>query len=266
MRPLVVALLVMTAACEAEQRVAVPDVELTSDEWPPAGPLPTAIPEDEPFDVRLVRLDPSTHEGQERVCDVAWAGRLVRLGAGARTAYPVPVSRRRLIRCRAATGEGWGDLIFDADSAALASYVETGDRIRVRVLPGRGFEGHPLLAFVAAIDHIELAPRREPVVPIGAPMEQLVRGGGTNQVHPCAIAYVGGIEPIAGAEEGAAEETHRVQIRCRHAAGADWLELRFPRVTAPSALRLRRGVVIPVRLLDADGGADGLPTARYEGP
>ena len=266
MRRLLSTLLVLTAACEAEERIEVPDVPLTTDQWPPAAPLPDAMPEDEPFDVRLVRLDPSSHEGQERVCDVAWTGRLVRLGASAQTAYPVPVSRRRLVRCRAETGEGWADLVFDADSAALASYVETGDRIRVRVLAGRGFEDHPLLAFVAAIDQVELAPRREPVVPIGAPMAQLVESGATNLVHPCAIAYVGGIEPLEGAGEGPSAETHRVQIRCRHAAGADWLELRFPRVTAPSALRLRRGVVIPVRLLSADGGSHGLPTARYEGP
>ncbi len=263
---ILLALLLLTTACEAEERIAVPDVALTSDEWPPAGPLPEAIPEDQPFDVRLVRLDPSTHEGQERVCDVAWTGRLVRLGASARTDYPMAVSRRRLIRCRAETGEGWADLVFDADHAALASYVETGDRIRVRVLTGRGFEDHPLLAFVAAIDHVELAPRREQVVPIGAPIEQLVTSGATNQVHPCAIAYVGGIEPIPGAGEGPSAETHRVQIRCRHAAGADWLDLRLPRVTAPSALRFRRGVVIPVRLLSATGGTDGLPTGRYEGP
>jgi len=263
---MLLAALLLTTACEAEERIAVPDIPLTSDEWPPAGPLPDAIPEDEPFDVRLIRLDPATHEGQERVCDVAWTGRLVRLGAAARTDYPMPVSKRRLIRCRAETGEGWADLVFDSDHAALANYVETGDRIRVRVLPGRGFEGHPLLAFVAAIDHVELAPRREQVVPVGAPMEQLVSNGAENQVHPCAIAYVGGIEPIEGASDGPSAETHHVQIRCRHAEGADWLDLRLPRVTAPSALRFRRGVVIPVRLLSVDGGSDGLPTARYEGP
>lgn len=266
MRWLFLALSLLCAACEAEARIAVPDVSLTSDEWPPAAPLPTAIPEDEPFDVRLVRLDPASHEGQERVCDVAWTGRLVRLGASDRTGYPIPVSRRRLIRCRAESGEGWADLVFDADSAALASYVETGDRIRVRVLTGRGFEDHPLLAFVAAIDRVELTPRRDPIVPVGAPVEELVRNGAANQVHPCAIAYVGGIEPLPGADEGPEAATHRVRVRCRHAAGADWLELRFPRVTASSALRLRRGVVVPVRLLSLNEGDAGLPTARYEGP
>lgn len=266
MRSSLLALCLLCAACEAEARIAVPDVQVTSDEWPPAAPLPTAIPEDEPFDVRLVRLDPSSHEGQERVCDVAWTGRLVRLGASDRTDYPVPVSLRRLVRCRAESGEGWADLVFDSDSAALASYVETGDRIRVRVLAGRGFEHHPLLAFVAAIDHVELAPRRDRVVPVGAPVEELAHSGALNQVHPCAIAYVGGIEALPGAAEGSEGDTHWVRVRCRHAAGADWLELRFPSVTAPSALRLERGVVVPVRLLSLDEGDAGLPTARYEGP
>lgn len=263
MRRCLLALCLLSAACEAEARIAVPEVPLSSDDWPPAAPLPTAIAEDEPFDVRLVRLDAASHEGQERVCDVAWTGRLVRLGAADRTTYAEPVSRRRLVRCRAATGEGWADLVFDADSAALAAYVEAGDRIRVQVLPGRGFEGHPLLAFVAAIDHVELAPRRDPPVPVAAPMEALAHNGAMNQVHPCAIAYVGGIEPLPNRPAG---DTHRVRVRCRHAAGADWVELRFPEVTAPSALRLERGVVVPVRLLFLGEGDAGLPTARYEGP
>ena len=253
-------------ACEADRGLPVPDVALSSDEWAPAAPLPDAIPEDEPFDVRLIRLDPSTHEGKERVCVVAWAGRLTRVSTANRDRYPEPTARRRLIRCRADSGEGWADLVFDGHSAALASYVETGDRIRVRVLPGRGFENHPLLAFVAAIDEVELGPRREASVPVGAPFGQLARRGALDRVQPCAIAYVGGIEAIAAHEATATDDTHRVPVRCRHAAGADWLEVRFPAVTAPSALRLARGVVVPIRLISPDGGEAGLPVGRYEGP
>ena len=247
-------------ACEGDLAPPIPDVALTSDEWAPAGPLPTAIPEDEPFDVRLVRLDPEQHVGQERVCDVSWAGRLTRLAASERPAYVEPISTRRLVRCRAATGEGWADLVFDAASAALATYVDSGDRIRVRVLEGRGYDDQPLLAFVAAIDDVEIAPRREEPVGLGATFD---RPGGEGQVIPCAVGYVGGIERL---DDANGSDSHRVPVRCRHADGSDWIELRLPRITATSALRLERGVIVPVRLLSIEGGEADLPIGRYEGP
>jgi hypothetical protein len=275
----IVGTILCALGCDAERRAPKPEVALSTDDWPPSPPVPRELPPDEPFDVRLVRLDPATHVDEERVCDVTWSGRLTRVGASDAVRYPMPIARRRLVRCRAETGEGWADLVFDSDSASLASYVDAGDRIRVRVLEGRGFQRHPILAFVATIDDVDLAPRQEREVPVGAPFVALAQGGGLSQVHPCALDYVGGIEPTDRASEDTGDdddgdlvnvpdsrETHRVQVRCRHAEGADWLELRFPAVTRMAALRLERGVVIPVRLLSADGGEAGLPHGRYEGP
>jgi len=247
-------------ACQGERRAPVPEVTLSTDDWAPATPVPTEIAEDEAFDVRLVRLDPEHHEERERVCDVSWIGRLTRVSQAEQSGYPVPLSRRRLIRCTAPTGEGWADLVFDSDSAALATYVDVGDRIRVRVLPGRGFEGHPLLAFVAAIGDVEIAPRREEPAGVGA---RFVDEPRVDQVLPCAVDYVGGIERLDPEVQG---DTLHVPVRCRHAEGTDWVDVRFPAITAASSLRLVRGVVVPVRLLAIDGGQAELPVGRYEGP
>ncbi len=80
---------------------------------------------------------------------------------------------------------------------------------------------------------------------------------------PCAVDYVGGIERLDPEVQG---DTLHVPVRCRHAEGTDWVDVRFPAITAASSLRLVRGVIVPVRLLAIDGGQAELPVGRYEGP
>ncbi len=53
---------------------------------------------------------------------------------------------------------------------------------------------------------------------------------------------------------------------CRDDEGESWVDLAFPEVTQSAALRLRRGVVVPARLLEPSGGRAGYPIVRYEGP
>ncbi|MEM6959586.1 MAG: hypothetical protein AAF411_30610 [Myxococcota bacterium] len=244
-------LLVATAliACGSEASPAVEEVvaQLTTTGWPPA--MPGAPAGDAPIDPRDILLQPEAYIGQERLCDVSFLGEPAELADG---------GERRLVRCVGETGAGWADLAFAAEARSLREFVRVGERIRVRVEEGPGFEGHPRVAFVAHVSAAEGAVETPaPAPPIGSDWAAIAARGDEN-VHRCAVSWVGSVRRL---ENG--EYSHGGRVSCRSRFAETWAKLVFPEVTHRSSLRLRRGEVIPARLV---GFEDGLPVLRYEGP
>src|SRR5690606_15561958 len=131
--------------------------------------------------------------GRERLCDLAFVGTLHGLRRDERTHYDPPVSHRATVRCRALSGEGWGDLVFPKTTAPLASFVRTGSRIRVAIRGHAGFDGYPVLEFVAQVAPTAPAPtRRRVTVPAGSDFA----AGDPGPPRPCAIASAGSVLPL----------------------------------------------------------------------
>jgi hypothetical protein len=257
-RSLPFALLCATSlACSGSDHVFTPATPTTHD-WEPSGgqPAELAIDDPEPFDVRLASMYPETVAGRERICDLTFVGMLHGLRRDEHGGYDPPVSHRVTVRCRAATGEGWGDLVFPKIAASLAPYVRTGSRVRVKLRGHSGFEGYPVMEFVAQLgDAAPEPPRRRLVVPVGSDFATVSDG----LPRPCAIASVGSVQPIPGAEEA----SHHMLVTCRHPTGARTVDVRFPRASALAALRFSPGEVVPLRPTASDGPH---LTAVYTGP
>ncbi|MAT23610.1 MAG: hypothetical protein CMN29_01380 [Sandaracinus sp.] len=265
-----VAPLAFFGACDGE-RAIVPPAELTTEPWAPTPPPPEEWPEEdpEPFDVRLARMFPEAFVGLERICDLTHVGALQGLPRRAVQDYPEPVSHRRTVRCQAASGAGWADLVFPKASAGLAPFVEHGQRIRVRVLEGVGFEGYPVIAFVANVGEAPAPPPPTPLhapLPAGADFDRLAREGHLQTARPCALAHVGPPAPTPDEAPYPGDAPVHAVVHCRHALGEAPVDLAFPRAKALAALRLERAQVIPVALHAPRGGEGGVPIALYAGP
>lgn len=252
--PILLVLMACSGTAEAPREVA-----LTTDNWAPTAPAPDEpyLP-GEPIDPRRITMAPERHLDQERLCNLSFVGRLHELRPGSN--YPLPVSHRTSIRCQSMDGgEGWADLVFPKTSASLASYVEAGEQIRIRVVGTGGFEDHPIVAFVANIGEVPIQPSRWEYQMVGTGDrfdEGWERGA-------CAVLHQGAIRPVTDAYPD--NTSHHAILTCRHDGGERLLDVVYPRETQLAALRVRRGEVIPVSRHPEPGEA-GLPIALYEGP
>lgn len=270
-------------ACDGGREAAAPRTEPE----PPVRQEPAAAKRGEPpepaaeetpspadaFDPRLAIAEPDAHVGEERLCDVAFAERSVDVTGRERLRYPIPVVRRIAVRCAAADGRGWADLVFREERAADAPRVEAGRRVRVRVVaPDGGFAGYPVL------EHLELV---GPAAPIGdepepaapEPAFDFGRAGDPGVVRSerrCAVDFAGRPERIDARQrrlhpypEGA---TVRVPTKCLHERGDAWVDLVFGADDAPRALGIARGTTVTVRVLDAEHGYAGRPIVQWVAP
>ncbi|MCB9600850.1 MAG: hypothetical protein H6720_10935 [Sandaracinus sp.] len=231
----------------------------TTTEWSPtpAPPIEAAEDDPEPFDVRLAGMYPEIFASRERLCDLTFVGTLHGLRRDETAAYDPPISHRATVRCRAASGEGWADLVFPKTTASLAPFVRTESRIRVALRGQSGFHGYPVIEFVAQVSpEVPHPPRRRLAVPAGSDFDQVAEG----LVRPCAIASIGSVEPMG---PPGADESHRMLVTCRHPTGASTVEARFPRAKALAALRIAVGEVVPMRRIADDGHH---VAAVYAGP
>ena len=254
--PILLVLVACSGSVEAPR-----EVPLTTDDWAPSPPPPDEpYTPAEPIDPRRITMAPERHLEQERLCDLSFVGELHEIRP--RSSYPLPVSHRASIRCRSASGgEGWADLVFEKTSVSLANYVEPGERIRVRVVAPAGFEGHPVVAFVANIGEIPVARAQWEFQTVGT-AERF--DDDWEDTRACAVAHQGAIRPVEGAPypEGA---SHHAIVTCRHETGESLVDLAFPHEKQLAALRVRRGEVIPMRRHPGLGHAD-LPIGVYAGP
>lgn len=249
--------LVFAAACSEAGRPLGPELTPTTSDWAPSVPLGEPAP-NAPFDPRLVRLDPTRYAGSERLCDLSY------MGSPGESPDPA-VAERRLVRCATGEGAGWADLVFPIEAAELTEYVRLGDRIRVRVEPEFGRDGHPTLTFVANVETTSVVEPPELEPPVATSFRRVaVRDD--REVHTCAISWIAPVERLRPEDEYPEGMVVHAPTLCRDDEGESWIDLAFPEVTQSAALRLRRGVVVPARLLDPSGGRAGHPIVGYEGP
>ncbi|MFK8003887.1 MAG: hypothetical protein AB8H86_30265 [Polyangiales bacterium] len=224
--------------------------ELTTDDWPPSPPWGPTTSET-PIDPRQVRMRIDDHQGLERICDVSHLGQVQENNRGR--------VERQMVRCVGATGAGWADLHYPPEAAELAAYVRIGERLKVRVRPEPGFEGHPALEFLASMGPTEARERRERDPGVATDWARVAQLG-DYEVHRCAVSYVGPIEP---ASEEFEDASYTAMVSCNSRSGEHWVEMVFPQVTQTAALRVVRGEVVAARLLEA---GERHPLVRYEGP
>ncbi|MEM1418978.1 MAG: hypothetical protein AAGH15_29065, partial [Myxococcota bacterium] len=148
----------------------------------------------------------------------------------------------------------------------LAEFVDVGQRLRVRVRPGSGLRGMPVLEFLTTIGEgvggdteAEALVR---VAAVGADWAQVGVPGGTPL--PCAIASVGLPEPVPEDGGYGPEITHRLRVACLGGSGRSYVDVAFPAALQRAALRLRRGDIVPLVPVARTGA--GWVRARYAGP
>ncbi|MBX3249747.1 MAG: hypothetical protein KF901_21395 [Myxococcales bacterium] len=242
------------------------DGDLTTSRWASLGTLDDLlVDEAEPFDPRLATMFPGELAGRERLCDLVFVGTVHALRRDELDAYAEPegvpsVSHRATVRCRATTGEGWADLTFAKESSPLASYVRAGARVRVRVRGVEGFEGYPVLEFLAQRGDAPTAVSgRTTYAPVRAGAR--FDGATPGATLPCGVVHAGTIRPVE--REGA---SHAALVTCRHPTGETTVDVSFAEGVALSALHVQRGEVVPLQVLDAAGATSGHPTTAYAGP
>lgn len=248
-----------------------PHGAISSSDAPPALPLPVLREgPDIPVDVRLARLLPEGYVDTERVCDLEVVGLVTDVSLGARSRYSIPVATRSTVRCRAATGGGWADLVYSAESAPLSASVLVERRIRARIIAGRGgFDDYPVIEFVALLGESPPAPPRTgalATVPSGFDFTSFAEEvADVGSVRACAVSHVGLVDPIPEDDRDRYPHgaSHRMMVGCRHSAGDGWIELLFAPESLLGSLRVLRGRVLPVRLESLEAGTTGHPLASY---
>lgn len=248
-------------ACGSESapEAQVSEFEVTTADWAPAAPeLP--YDEGEPIDPRVIRMDPESHRGQERLCDVTFlSDRQPDRQRGGRGV-------RRLIRCKGASGVGWAELAFSEEARAFVDFVRPGVRIRVRVSESPGHANHPRFEFIASVENVDVHESEEAPVQAGDDWSTIVAQGDFGR-HACGVAFVGWIRPVHDAPN---ELTHVADVVCASRGFETWVRMYFPEATRTSALRVVRGEVVPARLMDPEVTRElpptSLPMVLYEGP
>lgn len=265
----------MILGCGQAERTPEGPAELTTGSWPDTPPPPEAFLEtdDDPFDPRLALMFPELLATRERVCDVTEIGELQQVTEADPLAEPLPPdpeaeapardepSHHQRLRCRTPTGEGWVELTYTKESAPLAAFVDAGQRIRIRFEGKASAEGPPLAAFVASIgDAPPYPPRRWLHANVRAGDDPATARG----EFRCAVTDAGPITPIPPAvEEDRPDPSHVQLVTCRHTLGTRLVQLRYPAAQALASLRVRRGEVVTLQAVSADGP---IPIARYAGP
>ncbi len=259
------ALALAAAACGRASDPTPSDAD-DADRRQPPPPVAEArvIDADAPLDVRLLRVEPSLHVGNERVCDVLLAGQAQEVTPRTAGRYATPIASRRLVRCGAATGEGWVDLVFPVPSASFVSSVQDGTRLRVKVVAERGgFEDLPIVEFVAVLGNIRTTTARHEdflTLPAGFDFGE-VDTEDVGDERRCVVAYVGPPERLDEPTQARfpGRPTHRARVVCKHRHGDAWVELVFSVNQTPSVLALRRGSRATVRIVAARAGRAELP-------
>lgn len=225
-----------------------------------------------PFDFRWARIDPGSHVGQTRTCDVVQVG--VREGTTHRIErrYQRDLSERISVRCRASSGETFIDVVFPPAAAGFAQRIRVGNRLVVEIVSASGgFEGATVGEFraVAEAPTDASVPLPEEAASVSAGFDfRQIQGHPelVGTVQPCSVAWVGPIDRIADEQRdrfpGGA--THTQSIACAHARGDSRVDLVATPRSAPDLLALRRGSRIRVRILALRGGAADEPLARLE--
>lgn len=228
------------------------------------------------FDIRLVRVQPGVHLDTEQACDVIFSGRPEAVEGQEANRYEIEAAQRMAIKCHAPTGEGWADLVFSPESTSQVAEVRRGRRVRVRVLaPDGGYFDYPVVQFVALEgDNPELArvsPQSAPAnVPNGFDLSALRDDPalvGTTQ--DCAVAFADEIDLVRPNDRRRrsypAGIQNRMTVRCKHAGGEEPADLVFMPAQALAALGVRRGEVVPVRVISRNGGFVDHPILQYAG-
>ncbi len=254
------------AAC-----VQAPEAPNAPEPAAPEEPLPP-LPIDFPartaaLDLRYVRIAPERFVGQERLCDVSFAGELSLIGAADADRYPEGIALRRSIQCRASGHDLWADLTFDEPARALAETLSAGRRLRVRIMSATGgFEDSPILAFVADTGPLrELPPNGDHGRPLLAGDDivpsQLIDG----RTYDCRLERLDAIRIIDGPRVVRAAR-HRAWVGCRGASGVHWVEIEITPDELAYWLTLRRDLLVTIRIVRARGSTAGLPTGQLVQP
>lgn len=228
------------------------------------------------FDIRLVRVQPGVHLQTVQPCDVVFSGRPEAIEGADATRYDVPAVQRMAIKCAAPTGEGWADLVMTAPQAEAANHIQRGRRLRVRILAADGgYFDYPIVQLEALepgeIDLARLSPRREPqTVGNGFDLSQLSGDPGlVGTQQECAIAFADEIDLVEANDRRGrsypAGVQNRMTVRCKHAGGDAPADLVFMPAQALAALEVRRGEVVPVRIISRNGGLADYPILQFAG-
>lgn len=228
------------------------------------------------FDIRLVRVQPGVHIGTEQSCDVIFTTRPETVAGEEAGRYAVDATHRMAVSCHAPSGDGWADLVFSPEHASQLPQIRRGTRIRVRLLTSDGgYVDYPVVQFVALEgQNAELArtpPRAQPAtVPNGFDLRQLRDDPGLiGTTQQCAVAEARAIELVRATEQRPrsypAGTQNRMTIACKHAGGEELADLVFMPAQALAALDVRRGSVIPVRIISRDGGQVEYPILQFAG-
>jgi hypothetical protein len=228
------------------------------------------------FDIRLVRVQPGVHLRTVQPCDVVFSGRAEAIDGPDAARYPVPAVQRMAIKCTAPTGEGWADLVFTRQTASRAGQVQRGRRIQVRLLSADGgYFDYPVVQLESVEGEnpelLRVSARHEPAaVPNGFDLAQLSRQPaliGTAQ--ECAVAFADEIVMVQPADRRRSYPSgaqNRMTVRCKHAGGDEPADLVFMPGQALAALSVRRGEVVPVRVVSRNGGFVDYPVLQFAGP
>lgn len=234
----------------------------------PRAPLDGGVP----FDFRWVRIEPASHVGAERSCDVTYVGGRESVSRRIERRYGTrEVSERVSIRCRAGASESWVDLVFPPAASSFASAIAVGQRLTVDVVSeAGGFENATIAEFRAIVTGAENVAGPLPIVnsvPAAFDFDQLpAHPELVGRVEPCGVAWIGSIEPIPteARDRYPRGATHRLKLSCSSTAGEAMVDI----VTTPRAvvdlLRLERGIRVRLRVLAARGGTDDVPLVRLE--
>lgn len=234
------------------------------------------------FDVRLVRVQPGIHLNTEQLCDVVAAGRLEPIESptsGETTRYSESATHRMSIQCAAPTGQSWADLVFSATNSARATDIQSGTRIRIRILTAdEGFFDYPIVELVAivgpaparAMESARSAAQSVSSPASGFDLRQLRTDPAlVGTLQPCAVSHVGDIDILEARDlrrrTYPAGVQNRMTIRCRHGAGEEWADLVFMPAQARSALHIRRGDTFPVAVVSSSGGFFDYPVLQFAG-
>jgi hypothetical protein len=229
------------------------------------------------FDMRLVRVQPGVHLDTEQVCHVSAAGRIEPVADDDAERYGERATQRMSVRCAAATGEGWADLVFSATSASHAPEVTVGARVRVRIARADGgFFDYPIVELVAVeapgdpratSGSGEGAPGVATSLPTGFDLRRAQSDpAAVGSVQSCAVSHAGDIEMLDAEDIRSraypAGAQNRMTVRCRHASGEEWADLVFMPAQALAALHIGRGDVIRVAIVSRTGGFFDYPVLQ----
>lgn len=227
------------------------------------------------FDIRLVRVQPGVHMRTIQACDVIFSSRPEAVEGRAAERYVAEVVQRMAIKCHASTGEGWADLVFDRSDGAKVAEVRRGRRVRVRILAAEGgYFDYPIVQFVRAEGEnpelARLSTTRPVTVPNGFDLTELQSDPAlVGSVQQCAVAFNDEIELVQGNDQRSRNYPtgvqNRMTVRCKHDDGEEPADLVFMPAQALAALRVRRGEVIPVRLVSRNGGFVDYPIVQFAG-